>query len=235
MAKPFVPKASAGRRGHGSVGAGSPADMDGRNGIGRRAFFAGGAGLFFSPAARPRDNPADEYVRRFGTGAYEVQMTVEFHDHHERRVLGFDERMTDRHFCLSADGIEGHDCVKNFVGAIAVARYHIRSSRHGSRAQVLRERVRAIDQDEALGARPPFDRAIELQNGVASDIQTFGYIAGASSAADDASPWCLLRQDLFLDGDTAPFLVIHWKHTLSAIRILDIVTGRGTREEKSGQ
>ena len=209
--------------------------MDGRNGIGRRAFFAGGAGLFFSPAARPRDNPADEYVRRFGTGAYEVQMTVEFHDHHERRVLGFDERIADRHFCLSADGVEGHDCVKNFVGAIAVARYHIRSSRHGSRAQVLRERVRAIDQDEALGVRPPFDRAIELQNGVASDIQTFGYIAGASSAADDASPWCLLRQDLFLDGDTAPFLVIHWKHTLSAIRILDIVTGRGTREEKSGQ
>lgn len=31
---------------------------------------------------------------------------------------------------------------------------------------------------------------------------------------------CLLRQDLYFDKENLPFLVVHWKHALSAIRLL---------------
>ena len=75
---------------------------------------------------------------------------------------------------------------------------------------------------------------MEAEQGVISDIQAFGYQATGSEKAEkpiDASkePWSLLRQDLFFGGHTEPFLVIHWKHTLSAIRILDLIPGNETR------
>ncbi len=95
------------------------------------------------------------------------------------------------------------------------------------------ERVRTIDQDSSLSSRAPFERTIELQDGVASDIQAFGYqtnglaASGESAAADD--PWCLFRQDLHLQGAESLSLVVHWKHTLSAIRLFDVIPGRQTR------
>jgi hypothetical protein len=38
----------------------------------------------------------------------------------------------------------------------------------------------------------------------------------------------LLRQDLFLNHSPLPFLILHWKHTPEAIRLLDVIPGRGT-------
>ena len=49
------------------------------------------------------------------------------------------------------------------------------------------------------------------------------------ASAESCDPWCLFRQDLYFDQQSEPFLVIHWKHTLSAIRVLDLVPGQDTR------
>jgi len=159
-------------------------------------------------------------------------MTVVFYDPYSSSGFWFRERRRGRDFCLSAEGRQGADCLPNFAGALAVVRYRIRPATGARRTAALRERVRTIDQDDRLKTRPPFEAAIEIRDGVASDIQAFGYETQGSTPAEedhDVGPWCLVRQDLYLDTGSAPFLVLHWKHTLHEIRILDMIPGEGTR------
>jgi hypothetical protein len=115
-----------------------------------------------------------------------------------------------------------------------VARYQVKPRHAKDNLSVLKEYVRTIDQDHRLNARAPFERLIQLRQGMASDIQAFGFEvkrreAPGNIAEEHYGPWCLLRQDLYLDGQTSPFLVVHWKHALDAIRILDIIPGDETR------
>jgi len=204
--------------------------MDPRNGISRRLFILGGTNLGI---ARAMARPKNENVYRFATPECDVRMTVEFYDRYSSEGFWFDERRTDRHYCLSAKGEESRDCLGNFSGSLAVARYQIRPRPKALHLNVLREHVRTIDQDDRLKTRAPFDRVIELRQGIASDIQAFGYEVEASPAHVRAPEpyglWCLLRQDLYFDGQSSPFLVVHWKHALSAIRILDLIPGDQTR------
>ncbi len=98
----------------------------------------------------------------------------------------------------------------------------------------MREYVRTIDRDSRVKDRAPFERALEVRSGLASDIQAFGYEPDAGSPVQSKveqrpEPWCLFRQDLYLAGAGEAFLVVHWKHTLSAIRILDVIPGFQTR------
>ena len=168
-----------------------------------------------------------ETVYRFRAGGCDVRMSVEFYDRYASAGFWFGERRTDRSFCLSASGETGQagaaglpavDCLKNFHGSLAIARYHIRP--HAK----LREQVRTIDRDGRLSERPPFERTLSVVDGVVSDIQAFGY-EDNSPAAQGPEPWCFLRQDLYFDERQAPFLTIHWKHTFSAIRLLDVIPG----------
>src|SRR5439155_8970143 len=117
---------------------------------------------------------------------------------------------------------------------LAIARYQVQMQWKPQRAPALREHVRTIDQDSRLGFRPPFERTIELRQGVASDLQAFGYetappasSAGARSV-DEGGPWYYFRQDLYFDWRNTPFLVVHWRHAFDAIRILDVIPGEGT-------
>lgn len=210
---------------------GSGAGMRGNRGIDRRYFLWSGVALAVPPVGSARVK--DETVYRFVTRECDVRMSVDFYDRYSSDGFWFDERRTDRRYCLSAAGEEGHNCLTNFSGSIAVARYSIQSRSTSPNLLVLREHVRTIDRDSRLDERPPFDRMLELKGGLASDIQAFGYEPDASSAAKAAAqphePWCLLRQDLYLDRASVPFLIVHWKHTLSAIRILDLIPGDQTR------
>jgi hypothetical protein len=95
----------------------------------------------------------------------------------------------------------------------------------------LRERVKMIDHHERLPHRPLFEQTIPLKNRLGSDLQVFGY--EAESAADKATRdrddiWSLMRQDPYLNTEPSHFLVAHWKHTLSGIRLLDLIPGSGT-------
>jgi hypothetical protein len=138
---------------------------------------------------------------------------------------------------LSAQGEENRNCLDNFTGSIAVARYKVASHGKSGLSLSLRESVRTIDQDDPKSVRPSFERVIETQHGEASDIQAFGYEETLSSRSNSQiveNPWCLFRQDLYFEGKSDPFLVVHWKHTLSAIRILDVIPANGTRQVTSG-
>jgi len=180
--------------------------------------------------ALPRPELEPQYF--FATTEHEIRMTLEYYDNEPNRHLGFEDRASDRHFCLSAKGEENRNCISGFKGSMAVARYRISSRGLGKESPLLREYVRSIDQSDRVPARPPFERVIEVQHGLASDIQVFGYQDNSlgstpqADAFDDA--WCLLRQNLYLNGKTVPFLIVHWKHALDGIRVLDVIPQNGT-------
>lgn len=186
----------------------------------------GGAGF----SMMPNTESGPRYT--FATAEYNIQMVLEYHDQCTDGDLKFLERFSGRHYCLSFSGEENRNCASNFTGSIAVARYKISSKVRSEAPPLLREYVRNIDWSDRVPVRAPFERAIQVQHGVASDIQVFGYQdpsraqIGRSQEPDDA--WCLLRQNLYLTNSAAPFLVVHWKHTLNSIRILDIIPENGT-------
>lgn len=183
-----------------------------------------GAGLASAASSR------NETVYRFETNTCRVQMTVEFFDRYRSNGFWFSERFHQKRFCLSSGGAEDNDCLPNFHGSLAIARYQVRPLNQSPSLLSIREHVRTIDHDAHFSTRPPFERTIALERGVASDIQAFGYQRSPGTAEEPlADTWCLLRQDLYFDADDAPFLVVHWKHALSAIRLLDIIPGERTR------
>lgn len=196
----------------------------------RRIFLSTGAA--FGTSLLASSSAKSETVYRFSAGDCDIQMAVQFFDNYSSQGFWFREQMAQRRFCLSGAGDRNRDCLSNFTGAIAIARYQIRSRSRAPGGLRLIERVRTIDQDSRLVIRPPFERTIELQDGVASDIQAFGFQPDKSSSSGSPEangPWCLLRQDLHLPGEESFFLVIHWKHTLSAIRLFDVIPGVRTR------
>jgi hypothetical protein len=197
----------------------------------RRSFLFTGAVFGASINAATPANP--ETVYRFDSANCDIRMSVEFFDDYSSDGFWFRERMANRRFCLSGAGDENRSCLANFVGSVAIARYRVQPREHKPAALALREYVRTIDQDARLDTRAPFQRTIELQDGVASDIQAFGYQPEGSSLSRELRapdrPWCVLRQDLYLLGQDAVFLVLHWKHTPHAIRLFDVIPGDLTR------
>jgi hypothetical protein len=191
----------------------------------RRLFLGGAAGFALRPAAAARKQEA----YRFRTADVEIEMTIEFHDGYTSRGFWFDEQMSNRRYCLSPDGREGRNCVAAFRGSLAIARYRVRRSRRPAEL-VLREYVRTIDHDDRIADRPPFERTIVLKKGVGSDLQAFGYEPAPEDAplTNRHGPWYLYRQDLYLEPQRAPFLILYWKHALASIRVLDLIPGDET-------
>jgi hypothetical protein len=198
--------------------------------VNRRRFLGGAAAFaLISPAGAKA-----EEAYRFLTANTEIEMTIEFHDGYVSRGFWFGEQMSNRTFCLSADGEEGHNCAAAFRGSLAIARYRVRPRSHPEATPVLREYVRTIDRDARLPDRPPFERSIVLKKGVGSDLQAFGYEPTPTDEPlfDRHGPWYLYRQDLFLEPQRDPFLVVYWKHALASIRVLDLIPGDQTWVEK---
>jgi hypothetical protein len=200
--------------------------------INRRLFLWAGAAFGPLLSARPAGS---ETVYRFATSDCDISMAVEFFDNYSTKGFWLKEQTVQRSFCLSGTGQENRTCLPGFAGSIAIARYHIRSASQLPSKFALMERVRTIDQDSRLTTSAPFERTIELKDGVASDVQAFGYDSDSSSAdissepAVANGPWRVLRQDLYLRGQDPLFLVLHWKHSLSAIRLFDVIPGSRTR------
>ena len=170
---------------------------------------------------------SSETVMQFATKECDILMTLEFYDRASTNGLRFFESVRKRQFCLSTEGEANRDCLPKFSGSLAIARYHIRPHGSGTASLSLREYVRTIDGDNSVPIRAPFQRTIGLEGGVGSDIQVFGLEKG--SPTSDVDPWCILRQDLYLTNEQKPFLTVHWKHALSAIRLLDVIPGEQTR------
>lgn len=157
-------------------------------------------------------------------------MSVEFWDSYRGDALRFREQMEGREFCISQDRQEGQNCVQSFKGSLAIIHYQIFAHAGSAPPISMREYVRNIDRHEAVPFREPFEQIIKLQQGVASDLQVFGYQRGSNDLdGKSEETWCLFRQDLYLGSADDAFLILHWKHMLRAIRILDLIPGAGTR------
>lgn len=189
----------------------------------RRTWMTAAVAVPLTAAAHTRN-----IVRRFtiGTPTFEIEASVEYRDAVSASSLSFQQGSDSRSFCLSPLGDERQNCVRDFAGSLAFASYHCKPiGRERPICSSLTEVVRLIDRDNAVPDRAPFRRTIALIAGRATDIQVFGMKqSGVSRGIERASDpaWCLFRQELFWDQETNPFLVLHWKHTLPAIRLLDV-------------
>ncbi len=190
----------------------------------RRFLFRAAAALGVS-LAKAKSAPPDTAFH-FALPEGDLHLQVEFHDSLSANSLRFNQTSAQQHFCLSRSGQRDRDCLAGFSGSLAIARYRFEPRGRRALSMSIREYVRTIDCDARLPTRPPFGLTIPFEHGVASDIQAFGVESAAPPPQD---PWCILRQDLFLCPRTNPFLILHWKHTFRAIRILDVIPGDHTR------
>ncbi len=203
----------------------------------RRSFLWSLAALGVTTKARKSENPSESKYR-FLTPECEVRMTVQYFANPSTNSFRFRDKQTNQRFCLSADGAKDQACLNRFVGSIAIAHYDFRSRAHSATPLNLRERVLTIDYDSRLSPRPPFERVLAVERKVVSDIQAFGYNLDSpqqeSPSAGPIAVWRLLRQDLYFNDKASAFLIVHWKHTLDFISLLDVIPGDGTeliREE----
>ena len=115
---------------------------------------------------------------------------------------------------------------------MAIGQYHFRSRRHSGTPLNLRKRVLTIDHDSRISPRAPFERVLAIERAIVSDIQAFGYnpddAAQGTPSANLLAVWYLVRQDLYLNDQATAFLIVHWKHTLNLISLLDVIPGDGT-------
>lgn len=197
---------------------------------GRRSLFWSLAGLGLTAKLSTKMWGAEQrsdHLFRFSTPECEVRMGVQYFANTPSDNLRFRDGLTNRAFCLSPNGEEDHSCIARFVGAMAIARYDFRSRSHSQNPLNLRERVLTIDHDSRMSPRPPFERVLPVEESAVSDIQAFGYNPGDPNATR-IPVWCLLRQDLYLNDQTSAFLIVHWKHTLDSISLVDVIPGDGT-------
>jgi hypothetical protein len=174
-----------------------------------------------------------EPVYRFLTPICEVRMSVQYFASSASNRLRFRDDRTNRTFCLSASGGPDGACLERFVGSMAIAHYDFHSRLRSGTPLNLRERVLTIDHDSRISPRAPFERALAVEQAVVSDIQAFGYnpddVEQATRNAELFATWYLVRQDLYLNDQATAFLIVHWKHTLNFISLLDVIPGDGTK------
>jgi hypothetical protein len=198
----------------------------------RRTFLSALAGFGLTPGAR-KPKKENEIAYRFQTPECEVLMSVQHFENSPGKDFRFRDSLTNRGFCLSANGDEDRGCSLRFTGSMAVAVYHFFPRFMASAPVKLRERVVTIDHDARLAPRPPFERYLTIERDMASDIQAFGYSEDDHgqpiAAAKPTEIWSLLHQDLYLNDQTTPFLIVHWKHTLRMVSLLDVIPGEQTK------
>ncbi len=201
----------------------------------RRSFLGTLAALMPIAATSPfakHKKPGDP-IYRFALPECEVELTLKSYGKISTDDLGFIDRATNQRMCVGEPSAPDRGCVLNFRGALAVAIYHFCSQSPAGVPAKLRERVVTIDHDRRIDPKPPIDEFVPVEQAVASDIQAFGYtpdrLNGPMPPLPFVSPWALMRQDLFIDAQTAPFLILHWKHTLESIQLVDVIPGDRTR------
>jgi hypothetical protein len=174
-------------------------------------------------------------VYRLDTADYRIEVNVRFFPPYLGRRLTFSSSANPgKELCCSGNG-DSSSCIERFVGALAAVTYRFQPRRKNvPAATAFREVVKVLSQSEGLDERPPYIREQRLVQGVGSDIQAFGYdespVAEPERAAlraeSRARMWRIYRQELFLSGDSEPFGVVDWKHTLNRIDVVRS-TGRG--------
>jgi hypothetical protein len=170
----------------------------------------------------------------FTSGDHIINMDVRFSEPYTgRRLVFYDEADPLKEICLIGNG-EAGACPNRFVGIVATVTFHVQRATGKLRGKTsIREHVTVIAQSPDLPPRLPFDKTQVLAHGAINDLQAFGYdesdIAEGGREAERLESkkrlWRLCRQELYLNGETAPFAIIKWRYTLDAIEILSVGAG----------
>jgi hypothetical protein len=181
-----------------------------------------------------------EEFYRLDTAGYRIEMNVRFFAPYlGKRLAFYSSQNPGKELCYSANG-DSSSCVERFVGAVAAVTYRFQPRRKNLPAPAaFREVVKVLSQSEGLDERPAYIREQSLVHAMGSDIQAFGYDEGAVAERERAAlraewrgMWRIYRQELFLNGDTEPFGVVEWKHTLHRIEVVR-VKGRDANGERT--
>jgi hypothetical protein len=199
----------------------------------RRSFLGTLAAVLPAATLGSKRKTNSDSLYRFATANCEIEMSVKSYGTVATDDLGFIDRVTKRRFCVPASGRTPENCVAGFHGALAVAIYRFLPQSSSRTPGQIREHVVTIDHDRRINPRPPVEEFVTVEKDVASDIQAFGYApdtpGGPLPPLQYAGPWALMRQDLYLDSEMSAFLIVHWKHTLESIQLVDVIPGDGTR------
>jgi hypothetical protein len=162
-----------------------------------------------------------------------MEVDVQFYDE-VRRAPHFYASNEKGPICLSVEGRpRGESETGNWIGSYAIVHFKLLRQAVGTNALTLRERVRVIDQDADLPDRPPFESAIPINDRSASDIELYGYAEGPAGKGEQEvdRTWRFLRQELFYGKQERPFVILHWKHTVGSITLIDAIpVGRARLE-----
>ncbi len=165
----------------------------------------------------------------FSTTKYEIQVQIRsLAPYHGTRLVFYNSTNPDKEICLPAEG--GSACAEKFVGAVALVTVHVNSLASGKPANVtVREVVKQVAQSPGIPDRSPFTMSLRTADGVASDIQLFGYDESPIPADQRAAQreaakndWRRFRQELYLDNDQHAFASIEWLHTVTGIRVVRV-------------
>jgi len=201
--------------------------------IGNLAAFVPPVMLLAAEVVGPKSKHQADPALHFSTPECDVEMSVKSYGKISSSDLAFVDRVTNRRICASTEAAVGRNCTTPFTGALAVVVYKFGSQSPARIPGKLRERVVTIDHDVRIAVRPPFEEFVPVEQNMASDIQAFGYDPGVNPNSDIptpyASPWCLMRQDLYINDQASAFLIVHWKHSTESIQLLDVIPGDRTR------
>jgi len=149
------------------------------------------------------------------------------------RLVFYDDKDPLKPMCFTGNGENGA-CPGRFVGAVAIVTFTVKSVGGKLRSKLcIREHVTVTAQSPDLPPRPPFDKTQVVTNGTITDLEAFGYdeseiAEGEREVEREKSRkqlWRLCRQELYLNDETVPFAVIHWRYTLDAVEIVRVQSG----------
>ena len=165
----------------------------------------------------------------FSTTRYEIKMQIRsLAPYHGSQLVFYNSTNPGKKVCLPAR--PGSACAEKFVGALALVTFHVHWLANGRPAQAtIREVVKQVAQSPGIPERPPFTMSLRTADGVASDVQLFGYDESpipADQRADQReaakNDWRQFRQELYLDNDQHAFASVEWLHAVTALRVLRV-------------
>ena len=173
----------------------------------------------------------DEYT--FGTEDGSITMKVSFLEPYAGSPLVL--YSGSGKLCFS-EALGRDDCSERFVGAIALVHFYARNlNGQMIRSGKIRERVVLTAKGAGVPDRPVYTKAVDFVNGMATDIQLYGYDESAVPASDRSrvraqsmALWVQFRQELYWNSEEKPFVIINWRHSIEEIRLICIAADKGS-------
>lgn len=181
---------------------------------------------------------ADPQQHTFATGEHVVTMNARFLEPYVgKRLVFYSSADPTAEICAVRNG-ESRPCPERFVGAVAIVTFTLnRIDGKVASTGSIRELVTVVTQSPDLPPRAPFELTQPFIRGIISDVQVFGYeesditepMRASARKESQERTWRICRQELYLNDAKKPFAIIHWRHTVDRIDIMQVQAGKAAR------